>query len=345
MSSEFDTHHAHPASKMKVAVLSAAHVHAASYVSLLAGRDDIDLVLADPDGYGDVEAPRTVGSISEVWTAFNGEGPDAVVVCSENAKHAQHVIDAAHHGAHVLCEKPLATTLEDAEAMIATCRDAGVILMTAYPVHFSPQVEALREAVGAGTLGEVVAVMGTNNGKLPEGRAWFTDPELSGGGALMDHVVHVAQVLDAVFGEPETVHAVTSTILHGGRIEHPVETGGLVTLTYANGMTASIDCSWSQPADATTWGGLTLHVAGTGGQARVDAFAQRVEGPGQWHDYGLNLDALMLDAFLQAVVTGKPAEPSASSGLRTLRVVKAAQDSARTGQPVRLTSRRAALTP
>lgn len=73
---------------------------------------------------------------------------------------------------------------------------------------------------------------------------------------------------------------------------------------------------------------------GTGGQLQIDAFAQHVGGPGQWHAYGLNTDALLLEAFLTAARTGHTSEPSGEVGLRTVRVVTAAQESVRTGQPV-----------
>lgn len=321
---------------LRVAVLSAAHVHAASYVRLLEARGDVEVVLADPDGYGDVPANRTLSSIEEAWTAFDGEAPDAVVVCSENAGHKDLVLEAARRGIHVLCEKPLATSVEDAEAMVKACAEAGVVLMTAFPVHFAPQVEALRQAVGNGSLGEIIALAGANNGKLPAGREWFTDPEAAGGGALVDHVVHIAEILDSLFGEPETVHAVVNGVLYGHTNDGDAETGGLVTLRYANGLLATIDCSWSQPAAAPTWGGLKLHVAGTGGQLAIDAFSQRVEGPGQWHPFGLNLDTLLLEAFLEAVRSGEGQEPSGAVGARTVRVVNAAQESVRTGGPVPL---------
>src|SRR5699024_6074797 len=160
------------------------------------------------------------------------EGPDAIVVTSANAHHKDLVLEAARRGVHVLCEKPLATTVADAEAMVAACREVGVVLMTAFPVHFSPAVEALRTAVADGTLGEVIGLTGTNNGKLPAGRDWFTDVELAGGGSLVDHTVHIAEILDAMFGEPATVHAVSNRILYADRAGEGAETGGLVTLGY-----------------------------------------------------------------------------------------------------------------
>ena len=148
--------------------------------------------------------------------------------------------------------------------------------------------------------------------------------------------MHLAEILDSVLGEPESVHAVSNRILYADRAGEGAETGGLVTLTYASGVVATIDCSWSMPADAPTWGGLTLQALGTGGQLQIDAFAQHVGGPGQWLPYGTDLDALLLDAFLDAVRAGEAVEPTGEVGLRTVRIVAAAQESVRTGQPVAL---------
>ena len=323
------------AAPLKVALMSCAHTHAGSYAALLDGREDVQLVVADPDGFGDVQASRVVGSYDEAWQAWDS-GPDAIVVTAANADHKALVLEAARRGAHVLCEKPLATSVADAEEMVSACAGAGVVLMTAFPVHFASAVTALKQAVAEGTLGEVIGLTGTNNGKLPDGRDWFTDVELAGGGALVDHTVHIAEILDSMFGPPETVHAVANRILWADRAGEGAETGGLVTLTYASGMVATIDCSWSQPEDAPTWGGLRLQAVGTGGQLQIDAFAQHVGGPGQWHAYGENTDAVLIDAFLDAVRAGEAVEPTGEVGLRTVRIVAAAQESVRTGQPVRV---------
>ena len=324
-----------PHAPLTVALMSCAHTHAGSYAALLEARPDVDLVVADPDGYDDVRGVRVVPSYEEAWSAWP-EGPDAIVVTSANAHHKDLVLEAARRGVHVLCEKPLATSVPDAEEMVAACREAGVVLMTAFPVHFSPAVASLRSALADGALGEVIGLTGTNNGKLPTARDWFTDVDLAGGGAMVDHTVHLAEILDSVLGAPATVHATTNRILHADRAGEGAETGGLVTLTYDSGPVATIDCSWSLPNDAPTWGGLRLQALGTGGQVQIDAFAQHVGGPGRWLPYGSDLDALLLEAFLDAVREGRAVDPTGEVGLRTTRVVAAAQESVRTGQPVAL---------
>lgn len=332
------------ARRLRVAVLSFAHTHAIGYCRALAARGDIDLVVADPDGSSAPDAaPRgaeLAASLGVRYLPSYEEAlawrPDAVIVTAENSRHRSLVEAAAAAGAHILCEKPLATTVEDAEAMLAAVERAGVTLMTAYPVRFAPAFTDLLHRVRSGQLGTVLAVKGTNNGKLPSDRAWFTDPELAGGGALVDHVVHCADLLDELLGEqPATVHAVANRILHP---EAAVETGGLVTAVYASGAVATIDCSWSVPDSAPTWGGLTFQVTGTRGSVTIAPFAshvagQTVDGP-VWESTGDDLDAAMIAEFVEAVRTGRPARPDGLVGLRTLRIVDAARRSATSGEVV-----------
>lgn len=336
--------------RLRVAVLSFAHLHAASYVRALSGRDDVELVATDPDfddrPAGESGGPRLAAelgvqyldSYEKVWQWQ----PDAVVVCAENSRHRRLVEAAARHGAHVLCEKPMATSVADAEAMVNACDAAHVALMVAHPVRFTTAFRALKSAYDAGTVGQVRAVLGTNNGKLPtDSRAWFLDPDLAGGGAITDHTVHVADLLDSLFdGAPAVgVYAVSNTILHQ---ESPVETGALVSIELAAGVVATIDCSWSKPNSYPTWGGLTLQLTGSDGIADMDAFNARVDGYSEsqgsalWIPYGDNADDAMLAEFLDAVADGRAPQPDGRSGVRTTRIVQAAYESQRTGRAVSL---------
>ncbi|SDM77395.1 Predicted dehydrogenase [Cryobacterium flavum] len=339
----------HPLSErpLRVALMSFAHVHAAGYAALLQSMPNVELRASDPDGGNEPAERRGRGLADDLGVSYVDSyaellvwQPDAVIVTSENARHRPLVEAAALAGAAVLCEKPLATTLADALAMQAACDAAGVTLMTAYPVRFSPAFARLRELVQAGGLGALLAATGTNNGQIPVGdRAWFTDPALSGGGAMVDHIVHVADLLDALTGlTAQFVRAVSNRILHADKPEVRAETGGLVTISYAGGFVATIDCSWSQPDNAPTWGGLTLQVVGTRGIADIDPFAQHVGGVGAdeavFLGYGKNTDELLLNEFVHAVRAGRAGQPDGAAGIRSLKIVLAAQESARTGEVV-----------
>ena len=262
----------------RIALASFAHVHAASYAQLLRDWPGVELLTCDealaPYGAGELRGADLAASLGvdyvDTYEELFAWKPDGVIVCAENSLHRILTERAAATGASVLCEKPLATTVADAKVMIRVCRDASVFLMTAYPVRFAPQFQALRNVADAGELGDLLAATGTNNGMIPVGaRAWFTDPKFSGGGALMDHVVHVADLMDALLGgqRARRVFATTNQILHRDKaaVQGGVETGGIVSVEYEGGLALSIDCSWSQPNSAPVWGGLTLEVLGSGG--------------------------------------------------------------------------------
>lgn len=335
----------------KIGIMSMAHLHAVSYASALKTMPGVEVRVSDPDSVdrapGEVGGPELAASLGVDYVDSYAEllawQPDGVIVCAENARHRELVELAAAAGAAVLCEKPLATTLDDARAMIDACRAAGVTLMVAYPVRFSPGFAALTTAYRDGSLGELVAVSGTNNGQIPIGnRAWFVDEQLAGGGSLMDHTVHLADLMDSLLSATPvvSVYATTNRLLHGDRVE--VETGGLLSVRYANGVVATIDCSWSKPESYPTWGGLTLQLVGSGGIADLDAFGSRVDGHsardrnGLWLSYGSDLDLLLITEFLDALGSGRQPQPDGEVGYRTLEIALAGYESVATGQPVTL---------
>lgn len=330
---------------LKIAVMSFAHTHAQGYVELLTASDNVSVLTADPGTHPDGElrgralATELGVDYVDTFEELLSWKPDAVIVTSENARHREHVEMAAAAGAHILCEKPLATTLDDGKAMLAAAEAAGVLLMVAFPVRFASTFHHLKADYDAGMLGQPVSVRGSNNGKLPLARAWFTDPALSGGGALVDHVVHIADLLEGLMhSAPLSVTAITNQKLHADRAK--AETAGLVNITYANGVIAAIDCSWSQPETAATWGGVKLTVTGTRGTVDIDFFGPRAHGLDSLSGrpiettYGPNFDEALLGTFLDAVRTGVQPQPDGNVGLRTLRIVLAAQESAMTGRTV-----------
>jgi predicted dehydrogenase len=330
---------------MRVGIFSAAHLHVDAYVGNLRAVDGVEVIgVADHDrararSWGDAYGVAVFDS----YQALVDAGADAVVVCSETTRHRELVELAAAAGVHVLCEKPLAATVGDAHAVVAACEQAGVILMTAFPMRFSPPVVQVRDMIAAGTLGRVLACNGANQGQLPmRHRAWFVDPALSGGGAVMDHTVHLADLLRwYLASEAVEIYAITNRLLHAETVD--VETGGMIMLTFADGTFASIDCSWSRPDSYPTWGGLRFELVGELGVVAVDAFRQRLDvhadagPPLRWPVWGSDANQAMIDEFCAAVRDRRPPAVTGIDGARATEIVAAAYESARTGWPVRLT--------
>ncbi len=142
-------------------------------------------------------------------------GLDAVYVAVPNSQHAELTALAAQRGLHVLCEKPMAASLEQAEGMIEACRRAGVRLMIGNMMRFNPCHAWIRDFIAAGNLGEVTeaqAFFGYNLPAFypPASSPWRLDPALSGGGAMMDVGVHIVDLLRWLAGR-EVVEVTGST--------------------------------------------------------------------------------------------------------------------------------------
>ncbi len=330
-------------SPVRIGILSAEHVHAPAYISLLAAMPGVHLV-----GIWDEDRARAAASAKPVATrAFHDAGEllervDGVVIASANSRHRRLVETAAEAGVHVLCEKPLATTVEDARAIVHACAVAGVRLMTAFPTRWNPAARALESAVRSGSLGAPVFLEGVNTGTMPDIHApWFVDPALSGGGAVTDHVVHLADLFRWILrSEVVEVYAVANRILQE-RFQG-VETGGLVSMRFAGGVSATIDCSWSKPRSYPTWGGLSVQAIGTGGAFGIDAFRQRLAVYGtretgiSWPAWGPNSDRGMLAEFVEVVRDDREPAVTGIDGLRAVEIVDAAYRSIAAGVPVSL---------
>src|SRR5579883_2973325 len=138
-----------------------------------------------------------------------------VTLALPNHLHAQACLDAAKAGKHVVCEKPLCRTLEEADRMIAACRQAGVLLMYAEELCFAPKYVRAKKLVDEGALGRAFLVKQSEEHFGPHS-AWFWDVDKSGGGVLLDMGCHSIEFARWVFGKPrvKSVFASMSTHVH-----------------------------------------------------------------------------------------------------------------------------------
>ena len=325
--------------KVKVGFISFAHMHAASYLFGMLKRDDVEVIgIADEDA--ERVRPYSVDRGIPYYADYNellAQELDAVVICSENARHAEITKRAAAAGKHVLCEKPLGLSEAEMLEMIQVCKDNGVQLMTAFPCRYISSVRQAKEAIDAGQIGDILAMKGTNRGTMPGG--WFIEREKSGGGAVLDHTVHVMDLMHWFTGsKAEEVYAHAETLFNDTEIDD----AGMVHVKFANGVVAVLDPSWSRNRTFPTWGDVTLEIIGTKGVLNIDSFAQKndvysdVTGKASGSFWGDDMDEGLVNSFVESIRDGKPVEITGEDGYLSARVAIAAYESASTKRTVRL---------
>jgi predicted dehydrogenase len=324
--------------KVGVGIISFAHMHANSYAACLNRIEECTLAgIADPDETrGKEMASRYSTRYMPLDDLLSSESVDAVCVCSANSRHREDVFLAAEAGKQVMVEKPIATSIRDAEDMIRKCDREGVFLQVAFVMRYSPIVLEAKEAIDAGSLGEIQAMSGTNHGSMPGG--WFVKKEMSGGGALMNHTVHVADLMNwFTRGRARRVYAVGGNRLHDGL---GIDDAGFVLVRY-DGAIGTIDPSWSRPEGYPVWGDVRMRVFGSKATLEIDGFSQNAgigrKGEGyRLMGYGSNVDLYACRDLVETTIKGGQPRSTGQDGLAALEIALGAYRSIETGKPVSL---------
>ena len=273
---------------------------------------------------------------------------DGVFVCSPNAVHAEHVVQAAQAGKHVLCEKPMATTVADAVRMVQACRQAGVKLGVAFNLRQHPAFIRAKELVAAGTLGRVVVVQGQwafgvrgRDGSPPRNalNQWWDTPDLIGGAStMMGTGVHVVDLMRFVLGQ-EVVEM--TAVTDGQRTDKPLEQIACLSLRFANGTLGQVTASRLLPDSRNDFRvyGILGRIEGHGAlwEARTGRFEVVSDTVNETADYP---EALLpnyvaeIEDFQRAVASGREPAATGMDGLRVVEATLAMIESARTGRTV-----------
>lgn len=280
---------------------------------------------------------------------------DAVCICTPSGAHAAQTVAAARARKHVLVEKPMALTTQDADAMIEACARAGVVLGVALQRRTEPAYQAVRRAIAGGVLGQPVLGLAL----IPYFRAqayydsasWRGTWAEDGGGALMNQGIHIADLLLWFMGDVDEVQARTATLAHSIEVEDDLA----ATLKFKSGALGSIVATTA----AAPGFPHRVEVYGTRGGVQLEAEAVvRWEGeaagaidaslrPGTAaagagsSPTGLapTGHARILADFVAAVRGGRPPLVPGEEGRRSLALVLAVYEAARTGRPVRVNER------
>ena len=328
---------------VRIAAISFDHGHQYSYLRAMLSIPDLELVaISEPnheqrvraeamlDEFGVRDSVRVFSNHEELISC---DDVDAVSICSANVMHHDLVMLAADAGKHVLCEKPLATSLSDATAMVQKCAESGVTLATAYPVRHAPQVWDVRARLARGELGKVHSMSMTNVlGARPRG--WFIDPAKSGGGAIRDHIVHATDLMRWFSGsEVQQVYCEADTLMR----DIPVEDTGLLIEVFASGAIGTCDPSWNRPATWRKWGDVTGRIMCDQGVLEFDITDDAIQitssdvtRPHTEVSFAASMNEALLRDFAVAVFEGREPCATGKDGWAGVASTEAAYLSAKT---------------
>ena len=265
---------------------------------------------------------------------------DVVYVILPNGLHHEYTLRAAAAGKHVMCEKPMANTAAEAEAMIAACRAADRKLMIGYRSHFEPNNREAIRVARSGELGKLRIVTAETGFNIGDPTQWRLNRALAGGGSMMDIGIYSLQAARYLTGEePVSVSAVESTDRTDVRFREVEDTINFL-LKFPSGVVA--DC-------VSTYGSAhnRYRVVGTGGWLDAEpATAYRgnslklgKDGQVAAHpapDLATNQFSGMLDHLSQCVMIGSEPIVPGEEGLRDMRIIEAIYASAREGRTITL---------
>jgi predicted dehydrogenase len=336
---------------LRVAIVGLVHGHVHGFLHQYQHRPEIQIVaVVEPDAalrsaaasrYG-FDASQMFADLDDMIAKVH---PQAVLVYTNTFDH-RHVVEAcARHSVHVMMEKPLAVSLEDAVAMQKAAQAGKIHMLVNYETSWYRSNHAAYDLVHDGSLGEVRKVVVHDGhkgpkeiGVEPEFLSWLTDPKLNGGGALFDFGCYGADLMTWLMDgqRPQTVTAVTQQIKP--EIYSRVDDEATIILTYPQAQ-AIIQASWNWPIDRKD-----MEIYGQTGQAitvkRDDVRVQRAGG-GEVQITAKPIPAPYDDelAYLRAVILDGAREDALSSvqtNVTVTEILDAARRSAKEGKTIQL---------
>lgn len=278
-------------------------------------------------------------STSEYQVCLENPEITAVYVATPPGEHECFTIRAAEAGKHVLCEKPLAATVEQSARMVHVCNRARVLLMTAYRKYFEPSAAYVKSLVRSGKFGRIDTIHTAFSERFVPGvsQAWLVDPAIAGGGPLMDLGVYCVNT-SRWFVDEDPTEAIAESWRHDATIFQHVEEGIAFTLKFPSGLRVQGSTTYSASMSSFVFvqgsnGWVSLSPAFPYEDTRVvcgkigkRSFERRFR--------PLDEFALEIDAFAAAIQRNKAVEPDGLQGHRDMVILHAIYESAKCHKPV-----------
>jgi predicted dehydrogenase len=293
------------------------------------------------------DAGQKLGGVAQCtddWRALiDNKAVDAVFICAPTDLHAEMTIAAANAGKHVLCDKPMCLRSTDADAMIAACKKAGVILMIGFIERFNAAFRVMKDRIATGQIGEPVSVL-SRRAHPPRKGSWIMDDARSGG-AFLHTGCHNIDLVQWLFDSPVT--RVQAEQRQSGISPGFTDVSAVIG-TLTNGVMVSQFESYAHPAALPMGVDRSFEVLGTRGSLYLDLLRSPVtmcndqgwkyQDVLTWVDAEGHLSGALVaetDYFLDCIRRNEPPQlASALDGKRTVLVYEAVQKAAQSGQRV-----------
>jgi glucose-fructose oxidoreductase len=259
---------------------------------------------------------------------------DIVYVVTPPALHPEFTVRASRAGKHVICEKPMATSVADCDAMIAACRKAKVALSIGYRLHFDPYHQELMRLGRGKDFGRFTRMTG-DRGFVMKARAWRVDQKLAGGGPMMDLGIYIVQGACMAAGAAPVAVTAHEEPKTNPELFAEVEERIRFTLEFPHGATCEAVTSFSHVSDRFRaeaprgWFELQEHAFTYRG---IKAATSR--GPLEYPP--INQQAAHMDDFADCIRRGRKTRVPGEMGRRDIRIITAVYEAARTGKRVKV---------
>ncbi|MEH7302304.1 Gfo/Idh/MocA family protein [Neobacillus drentensis] len=342
--------------KLRVAVIGCGSIAQHRHLPEYKANKHVELVaVCDINEERALEVAEKFGA--KAYTSYeellNAGGVDAVSVCTPNYLHAPISIAALQAGVHVLCEKPMATSKQEAEAMIAAAKESGNKLMIAHNQRFVPSHQKARKLIESGEIGRIYSFRTAFGHGGPEGwsvdgkESWFFQKEKAFVGAMGDLGVHKTDLLRYLLGEE--IVEVGSFVETSAKEFADVDDNAVCILKTESGIIGTLAASWayvSKEDNSTIIYGekaiLRLEddpVNSLVVQYKNGEVVNYQLGRIQSNEDGGQNNSRVIDLFVNAVVNNQEPPVPGEEGMKSLNVILAALESNETKQIVRVRER------
>lgn len=304
-----------------------------AYVEAIAKLDDVELT-AVMDTRADAAQAAAEANGATAYSnldEFADADIDAAIICSPPVHHREAALTLLENGVHVLCEKPFATTMDDAQAMVSAANKTELTLMMASKFRYADDVIRAKSMISSGMLGRVLFYDNCFSGIVNMRERWNAQPSISGGGVLIDNGTHSVDIVRYLLGPIASVFA-----FEGSRVAGlPVEDTVTLTFQTADPVMGTIRLSWSVQVDSATY----IDITGTEGAMRVGwkGSDYKRSGNTQWMAFGSGYDKIaafrsQVENFVRACRGTETPRITKEEGLSSVAVVEAAYRSLETGE-------------